>query len=402
MKYRISLLVFLFFLFIPGKVFAQMCSPSVSPSTTVNSGDSVTISYDLSSEQDPTSLQACPQDSNEKCYEIKICDVEGGDQGDCGVASPNRLSATYDSATKRLVATFNPLESKHFWLEKYNGNGSFTRTCGTAETTLTVNNSVAVAQCDAGAFRVVGVRNGSEIDDYNHLDTLRIKFDGSKTANFNSGGVFTLGIKTRSGSLVTGNVTNLGSGSDRRLYLNGSISGDVSGVGPLTAGQYSLVLGDFGGAHSFEYCRYNFNVTEDGDNEIPDDERDDAVEFNLCRQAGDNIELCDQCLDSGGVWTAVGCIPFEDPSSPDNPTAGITAMLRSFITIGLGIAGGVVVLMVLAGSFLLSTSQGDPKRVEEGKSLISSAVIGLLFVIFSITILRFIGVNILQIPGFGN
>lgn len=132
-----------------------------------------------------------------------------------------------------------------------------------------------------------------------------------------------------------------------------------------------------------------------------DDEYDETP-FELCRQAGEaNFEKCNTCFTGGGIWTAVGCIPYTN--NPDNPdaTQSVTLMLRSFITIGLGIAGGVVVLMVLAGSFLLSTSQGDPKRVDEGKSLISSAVIGILFIIFSVSILRFIGVDILQIPGFG-
>lgn len=121
--------------------------------------------------------------------------------------------------------------------------------------------------------------------------------------------------------------------------------------------------------------------------------------FSLCQQAGDpldpeskkNIEMCNTCFHNDGIWTAVGCIPF-------NSSVG---MIRVFITIGLGIAGGVVVLMVLAGSFLLSTSQGDLKRVDEAKGLIGSAVIGLVFIIFSVTILRFIGVDILQIPGLG-
>ena len=132
-----------------------------------------------------------------------------------------------------------------------------------------------------------------------------------------------------------------------------------------------------------------------------------GVPFDVCKQAGDNSGICNDCFEgkgqfSGrgeGIWTAVGCIPVRSPSG--DATSSVTVMIRSFITIGLGLAGGVVVLMVLAGSFLLSTSQGDLKRVEEGKNLISSAVIGLLFVIFSVTILRFIGVDILQLPGFG-
>ena len=69
--------------------------------------------------------------------------------------------------------------------------------------------------------------------------------------------------------------------------------------------------------------------------------------------------------------------------------------------IGIIFAGAVVLIMILAGSFMLSTSQGDPKKVQEAKEMITSAIIGLLFVIFSITLLQFIGVSIIKIPGFG-
>lgn len=92
-----------------------------------------------------------------------------------------------------------------------------------------------------------------------------------------------------------------------------------------------------------------------------------------------------------GIYTAIGCIPSNSES-----------IVAQMVKIGLGIAGGIALLMILAGSFMLSTSQGEPKRAGEAKELITSAVMGLLFVIFSVTILQFIGVTILRIPGFGS
>lgn len=92
-----------------------------------------------------------------------------------------------------------------------------------------------------------------------------------------------------------------------------------------------------------------------------------------------------------GIYTAVGCIPANSES-----------IVAQMVKIGLGIAGGVALLMILAGSFMLSTSQGEPKRAGEAKELITSAVMGLLFIIFSVAILQFIGVTILRIPGFGS
>ena len=94
---------------------------------------------------------------------------------------------------------------------------------------------------------------------------------------------------------------------------------------------------------------------------------------------------------TSGLWSAVGCIRTSQEG-----------IVTHFIRTGLGIAGGIALLMILAASFMLTTSQGEPKRAGEARELLTSAVIGLLFIIFSVTILQFIGVTILKIPGFGN
>jgi hypothetical protein len=76
-------------------------------------------------------------------------------------------------------------------------------------------------------------------------------------------------------------------------------------------------------------------------------------------------------------------------------------MIKVLIRIGLMIGGGVALLIILAGSFILSASQGDPKKTSEAKEMITSAIIGLVFIILSVSILQLIGVQILRIPGFG-
>lgn len=127
---------------------------------------------------------------------------------------------------------------------------------------------------------------------------------------------------------------------------------------------------------------------------------DSAVPFILCNQAAAaDQEACRNCVGNGGdlsdpsnqgYWTAFGCVKTTKEG-----------IVTSLIRIGIGISGGFVLLSILYGAFLLTTSSGDPKRVQEGQEMITSAIMGLLFVIFSVIILRFIGVSILQIPGFG-
>lgn len=115
--------------------------------------------------------------------------------------------------------------------------------------------------------------------------------------------------------------------------------------------------------------------------------------YELCAQINPSTpqyQACADCFSGNGIWTAIGCIP----SKPES-------VVEVVITIGLALGGGIVLVMILIGSFMLSVSQGDPNKTKEAKEIITAAVIGLLFVIFSVTILQFIGVSILHIPGFG-
>ncbi|MBP7768830.1 hypothetical protein KA082_03290 [Candidatus Woesebacteria bacterium] len=119
---------------------------------------------------------------------------------------------------------------------------------------------------------------------------------------------------------------------------------------------------------------------------------DTKYQFNLCKQISNQAlqGKCLQCETKQGIWTAVGCIE----SKPQN-------IVKRVIEVGLGLGGGVCLLMTLIGGFYLTISQGDTAQVNEAKAMITSAIYGLLFIIFSVFILQFIGVTILHIPGFG-
>lgn len=115
------------------------------------------------------------------------------------------------------------------------------------------------------------------------------------------------------------------------------------------------------------------------------------VDFDLCKQTKDDAK-CTSCFASKGIWTAVGCVNWN--------YSGGNGIAATAIKLGLGIGGGVVLIMILAGAFKLTTSKGDPKATEEAKEMITNAIGGLLFILFSIVIVRTIGVGLLQIPGF--
>lgn len=94
------------------------------------------------------------------------------------------------------------------------------------------------------------------------------------------------------------------------------------------------------------------------------------------------------CNGDTGINTAIGCIPIDTP----------TNFIQWFLPNLLMIVGGIAFLMMIFGGFQIITAGGDPQKVKAGQQMFSSAIAGLLFAIFSLFILRLVGVQILRIP----
>lgn len=118
------------------------------------------------------------------------------------------------------------------------------------------------------------------------------------------------------------------------------------------------------------------------------------VTTDICR--GD--DKCKECMYigqsltlSGKTWTALGCIPADT--------------LNNFVGWFLGklifVASGIAFLLMAFGALKIITSAGSPESIQAGKELITSSLAGLVFIILSLFLLKLIGVDILQIPGFG-
>ncbi|MCL4418999.1 pilin [Patescibacteria group bacterium] len=78
-----------------------------------------------------------------------------------------------------------------------------------------------------------------------------------------------------------------------------------------------------------------------------------------------------------------------------------TGFIKSIFSLILGFSGGIALLLIILSGYKLMESRGNPERLEGAKDQLTSAIIGLLFIIFSLVILQIIGVDILQIPGLG-
>lgn len=87
------------------------------------------------------------------------------------------------------------------------------------------------------------------------------------------------------------------------------------------------------------------------------------------------------------INTAIGCIPVGDTNS----------FMGWILGWAVGVGGGIAFLLIVYASFMVMTSQGDPTRLKAGQELLTSAISGLIMLIFSVFILKFIGIDILKL-----
>jgi len=90
-----------------------------------------------------------------------------------------------------------------------------------------------------------------------------------------------------------------------------------------------------------------------------------------------------------GISTAIGCIPTE-------PRELISGLLKY----GIAAAGAIAFLLMLLGALQMITAEGNPEIIKVAQERFYSAIIGLLFIIFSVLLMQVIGVDLLNLPGF--
>ncbi len=93
--------------------------------------------------------------------------------------------------------------------------------------------------------------------------------------------------------------------------------------------------------------------------------------------------------DSNHYYTDLGCISTE-------PAEFASQISRLFFSI----VGGIAFLYFLYGSAVVATARSDPERLNHGKRIVYGSIVGLLFVLFSLFIIRFLAGG-LGLPGIG-
>lgn len=153
-------------------------------------------------------------------------------------------------------------------------------------------------------------------------------------------------------------------------------------------------------------CRWNKNhetciVTSNkcGKNFEPNASKCSVLDETGCESAQpyecvlkDKQPLDVYCDGGTGIQTAIGCIHvLSDKES----------FVTDILKWAVGIGSGIAFLLMLYAGFMIMTASGNPERLKAGQELLTSAIAGLILLIFSIFILKLIGIDILGLDQFG-
>lgn len=108
--------------------------------------------------------------------------------------------------------------------------------------------------------------------------------------------------------------------------------------------------------------------------------------------ADDSVDTVLTCDGGKGIQTAIGCI---------HALGDQNAFLSDILKWAVGVGSGIAFLLMLYAGFMIMTGSGSPERLKAGQELLTSSVAGLILLIFSVFILRFIGIDILALDAFG-
>lgn len=102
----------------------------------------------------------------------------------------------------------------------------------------------------------------------------------------------------------------------------------------------------------------------------------------------------------GRQYTMLGCLTSSG-GFENNTGSGASSFVQAiFDLLVFRITGGLALLSLMYGGFLVLTSQAEPERLNYGKRVVMGAIIGLIFALGSVFIVNIIGGGILRLPGF--
>ena len=136
-----------------------------------------------------------------------------------------------------------------------------------------------------------------------------------------------------------------------------------------------------------EQCRKNYTCTQ-GEGCIKNNVPPENPYKNALRPTPPCAEELDNKENCPSVASALGNIKTD---------AG--GFIKNLLGVILGIVGAITVLLIIRAGYKLMFSKGNPEKAQEAREELTSAIVGLLFIIFSLVILEVVGYDILRLPG---
>ncbi|HNQ31436.1 MAG TPA: hypothetical protein PKG71_02320 [Candidatus Woesebacteria bacterium] len=101
---------------------------------------------------------------------------------------------------------------------------------------------------------------------------------------------------------------------------------------------------------------------------------------------------CIACAKYGGFPSGLGCMPMDKVER---------FLAEGVLGFGITLAAAASIFCIIYGAIQFQLSAGESAKVQKAQKLITQCIVGLLIILFSVFILRFIGVNLLRIYGLG-
>lgn len=92
------------------------------------------------------------------------------------------------------------------------------------------------------------------------------------------------------------------------------------------------------------------------------------------------------------IKTDFGCLPVD----PNNPLT----FAATIYGVGLGLIGGVALIFIIYGGYLILSSKGDPQELSRGRSYIISAIAGVILALSGFALYQIIAKDFVKLPGF--
>lgn len=102
----------------------------------------------------------------------------------------------------------------------------------------------------------------------------------------------------------------------------------------------------------------------------------------------------------GKMYTQLGCIGTNLGGFENQGAAG--NVVQTLLNTIFSVVGGIGLLFIIYGAFIILTSQANPERLNYGKRLVYGAIVGVIFSLSAVFIVNLIASGILKIPGFGS